>query len=235
MNEAILETKIGYSFHNPQLLTEALTHSSAANEKAGNDNAGNQKKSNERLEFLGDAVLDLAVSRFLYDRRASLEEGQLSKIRALVVCERSLADCARHLGLDAALKLGRGEDNNGGRQRPSILSDAMEALIGAIYIDSGFDTAASLVISVLNDTIEKALSGSLFQDYKTEIQEILQAQGKAEIKYIIDREDGPDHDKTFFVSLWTEDEKLGEGAGKTKKKAEQNAAKAALEGQEFVF
>lgn len=193
------------------------------------------KKSNERLEFLGDAVLDLAVSRYLYDRRAGLEEGQLSKIRALVVCERSLADCARHLGLDAALKLGRGEDNHGGRQRPSILSDAMEALIGAIYIDGGFDTAASVVLFVLNDTIEQALSGSLFQDYKTEIQEILQAKGKTEIKYIIDREDGPDHDKTFFVSLWTEDVKLGEGVGKTKKKAEQNAAKAALEGQEFVF
>ncbi|GAB1476718.1 ribonuclease III [Bacillota bacterium] len=230
MNEANLESKIGYTFKNPALLTEALTHSSAANENTCAHKPCNRMKSNERLEFLGDAVLDLAVSKYLYDRLSDLEEGQLSKIRALIVCERSLAECAKLLNLDKAIALGRGEDNNGGRLRPSILSDAVEALIGAVYIDGGFDIVASLAVTVLEDTIEKALAGLLFHDYKTEIQEKLQAQGMPEIKYLIDREDGPDHDKTFFVSLWDGAEKLGEGAGKTKKQAEQNAAKSALEG-----
>lgn len=229
MNETALEKKIGYRFRNRLLLKEALTHSSAANEK------GHETKCNERLEFLGDAVLNLLVSRHLYDRVEELKEGQLSKLRATIVCERSLAELGKTLGLDGILHLGRGEELSGGRERPSIIADAVEALIGSIYLDGGFDAATSFVIANLETTIEKAFSGRLFRDYKTEIQELLQGQGKMEIDYRIDNEIGPDHDKTFFISLWNGEKKLGEGKGKTKKEGEQNAAKAALVGEKFVF
>lgn len=221
---------IGYEFNNVSLLEEALTHSSAANERAGQG-----LTSNERLEFLGDAVLNLAISNELFDRMGGLGEGQLSKIRAFIVCEKSLAECGRKLGIDRVILLSRGEEISGGRNRPSIIADAVEALIGSVYIDGGFERAASFVISVLKATIDKAISGNLYKDYKTEIQELLQSQGKTDISYKIEKEAGPDHDKTFSISLWNADKKLGQGKGKTKKEAEQNAAKAALEVRGIVF
>lgn len=229
MSDRSFETRIGYVFRDPQLLKKALTHSSATNETNGSG------QNNERLEFLGDAVFDLIISKYLYDNMAEVEEGQLSKLRALIVCERSLAHCGRRLNINDELRLGRGEDLNGGRNRSSILADAMEALIGAIYLDGGYDAATSFVITTFEDIIKKALTGNLYRDFKTELQEFLQARKEADIHYFVDREEGPDHDKTFYISLWDGKVKLGEGIGKTKKEAEQNAAKAALEGYEVVF
>lgn len=230
MNDFSLEKKIAYKFSNRLLLRQALTHSSAANEMGhGLD------KCNERLEFLGDAVLNLVISKHLYDRAEDLTEGQLSKLRATIVCERSLAERGKVLGLDGILHLGRGEELSGGRERPSIIADAVEALIGSIYLDGGFEAATSFVIATFEETIEKALVGRLFRDYKTEVQEILQGHGRMEIDYRMDNETGPDHDKTFFISLWNDGIKLGEGRGKTKKEGEQEAAKAALEGGKLVF
>lgn len=230
MSDLSFETRIGYFFRDPLLLEKALTHSSATNET---DNGTGQN--NERLEFLGDAVFDLIISKYLYDEMAQVEEGQLSKLRALIVCERSLAHCGRSLNINDELRLGRGEDLNGGRNRSSILADAIEAVIGAIYLDGGYDAATSFVLSTFKDTIENAMSGTLYRDFKTALQEFLQARKEADIRYCVDREEGPDHDKTFYISLWDGKAKLGEGIGKTKKEAEQNAAKAALEGYELVF
>ncbi len=224
MTKSAFEVRIGYEFQDSSLLRQALTHSSFTNETA--DKAGGN---NERLEFLGDAIFDLIISEYLYGRMSEVKEGQLSKLRALIVCERSLAECGRNFGIGEELRLGRGEELNGGRNRPSILADAMEALIGAIYLDGGFDTATSFVLSAFEHTIEKALSGALYRDFKTELQELLQSKKEADIHYRVDREEGPDHDKTFYVSLWDSQTKLGEGVGKTKKEAEQNAARAALE------
>ncbi|HZK01812.1 MAG TPA: ribonuclease III [Anaerovoracaceae bacterium] len=229
-NAADFQKMIGYEFQNPTLLKEALTHSSAANEKHSED-----LNCNERLEFLGDAVLDLAVSRYLYDTMIDLSEGELSKLRSLVVCERSLSDCGQRLKIDEFIDLSRGEELSGGRKRPSIIADAVEALIGSVYLDGGFDAATSFVITIFNETIKKALSGELYKDYKTEIQELLQSKGKTDIKYVVDREKGPDHNKTFYISLWCHGIKLGVGEGKSKKEAEQNAAKAALEVEGVVF
>ncbi len=230
MSDFSFETRIGYVFRDPLLLEKALTHSSVTNEtgKAAGQN-------NERLEFLGDAVFDLIISKYLYDKMTEVEEGQLSKLRALIVCERSLAQCGRRLNINEELRLGRGEDLNGGRNRSSILADAMEAMIGAIYLDGGYDAATSFVLSTFKDTIENAVSGTLYRDFKTALQEFLQARKEAHIRYCVDREEGPDHDKTFYISLWDGNARLGEGRGKTKKEAEQNAAKAALEGYEVVF
>ncbi|MGI6733927.1 MAG: ribonuclease III [Anaerovoracaceae bacterium] len=230
MSSTAFEERIGYTFKDPALLRKALTHSSATNE-----NTNGVAENNERLEFLGDAVFDVIISEYLYHRMTDVEEGQLSKLRALVVCERSLSECGKRLRINEELRLGRGEELNGGRNRSSILADAMEAVIGAVYLDGGFEAAASFVLSAFNTTIDMALSGMLYRDFKTELQEFLQAQKEVEIRYLVDREEGPDHDKTFYVSLWDGKEKLGEGAGKTKKEAEQNAAKAALEGYGVVF
>lgn len=230
MSRTAFEERIGYVFKDPSLLRKALTHSSATNETANG-----VVENNERLEFLGDAVFDVIISEYLYNKMADVEEGKLSKLRALVVCERSLSECGKRLGINEELRLGRGEELNGGRNRSSILADAMEAVIGAIYMDGGFDAATSFVLSAFKTTIEKALSGMLYRDFKTELQELLQARKEVEIRYLVDREEGPDHDKTFYVSLWDGERKLGEGAGKTKKEAEQNAARAALEGYGVVF
>ncbi|HPO04800.1 MAG TPA: ribonuclease III [Bacillota bacterium] len=223
MNRTSLEKMIGYEFQDPLLLKKALTHSSV-NPVAGGD--GN----NQRLEFLGDAVFDLIISKYLYDRLPYDEEGKLSRARSLVVCEKSLAECGKRLKINEALQVGKGEEQSGVLKRSSVLADAAEALITAVYLDGGLDAASSFVLSVFEDTIEKALSGMLYRDYKTELQELLQAKKEARIHYHVDREDGPDHDKTFFVSLWDGERKIGEGMGKTKKEAEQNAAKAVLEG-----
>ncbi|NLY71386.1 MAG: ribonuclease III [Clostridiales bacterium] len=220
-----IEKVINYQFRDQQLLINALTHSSYSNEELDKTSS----KNNERLEFLGDAIFDAIISEYLYKLMTDVEEGRLSKLRAMIVCESSLAECGKRLGINKYLRLGRGEENNGGRERNSIIADAMEAIIGAIFLDGGIEKAREFVLNFFKPTIELALSGKLNTDFKSEIQERLQAQGVSEITYKLDKQKGPDHNKTFYVSLWADGNMLGTGEGKTKKEAEQNAAKAALE------
>ena len=211
-----LEEIIGYHFKNKHYLTQALTHSSYANEKKLG-----KLGSNERLEFLGDAVLELISSDYLYARFTQIPEGELTKKRASLVCEPSLAYCAREFGLPQFLLLGKGEDMTGGRNRDSIVSDATEALLGAIYLDGGFANAKEFVLNfILNDIEHK----QLFYDSKTILQEIVQANFKEVISYHLIGEEGPDHNKIFRVAVHIGEEEYGVGEGRTKKAAEQEAA-----------
>lgn len=216
-----LEEIIGYHFKNKHYLTQALTHSSYANEKKLG-----KLGCNERLEFLGDAVLELISSDFLYAKFTQVPEGELTKKRASLVCEPSLAYCAREFGLPQFLLLGKGEDMTGGRNRDSIVSDATEALLGAIYLDGGFASAKEFIHKFILKDIEHK---KLFYDSKTILQEIVQSDYKGkEIEYVLTGEIGPDHDKKFVVSLVVGDKTLGEGTGRTKKAAEQEAAYRAI-------
>ena len=211
-----LQEAIGYRFRNLQLLEQALTHSSYANEK-GLGHLG----CNERLEFLGDAVLELISSDFLYHRYPTLPEGDMTKTRASVVCEPTLALCAAEFSLGRYLRLGRGEDMTGGRNRNSVVSDALEALIGAIYLDGGFASAKEFVIRfVMNDIEHK----KLFYDSKTILQEMIQGRQQDELRYVMLGEEGPDHDKTFLAAATLGSREIGRGSGRTKKAAEQMAA-----------
>jgi len=231
VNELDFQKIIQYDFKNINLLRNALTHSSYLNE-----GKSIQTGNNERLEFLGDAILDAVISDYLYARFAHVEEGELTKLRAVIVCERSLAACGTKVSIGDYLHLGKGEENSGGRKRSSIIADAMEAVIGAIYLDNGWDAAHQYVIRIFSDLIEDAISGKLHMDYKTEIQERLQSHGETEICYVIEREEGPDHDKTFYSNLVFRGNVIGSGSGRSKKEAEQQAAKQALErGGTFVF
>jgi ribonuclease-3 len=212
---------IGYNFKNPRLLTEALTHSSYLNENPGS-------VSNERLEFLGDAVLELTVSSYLYNNYPDLSEGELTKFRASAVCEATLAKAARRLGLGGQLRMGKGEAGSGGRDRPSVLSDAFEALIGAIYLDASFSDAAEFIISWLGSEIEALESNFKYQDSKTHLQELVQQDSKIPIVYEIVDEQGPAHSKRYTVNALHGSRLLGTGTGKSKKEAEQNAANDAI-------
>ena len=210
------QSKIGYTFKNRHLLEQALTHSSYANEK-------HMKKhsDNERLEFLGDAVLEIVSSEFLFINYPQKPEGELTKLRASIVCEPTLALCTKPLDLGKYLRLGRGEDHTGGRKRKSILSDALEAVIGAIYLDGGFTNAKEFVLNfILNDIEHK----QLFYDSKTILQEMVQAKYKETLVYELLKEEGPDHNKSFEVCVKIGDEEIGRGLGRTKKAAEQVAA-----------
>ena len=211
---------IGYQFKEEGLLTQALTHSSYANEKhmkKGSDN--------ERLEFLGDAVLEIVSSEFLYHKYPQLPEGELTKLRASLVCEPTLAFCTEPLHLGDYLQLGKGEDMTGGRKRKSILSDALEAVIGAIYLDGGFASAKEFVLKfILNDIEHK----QLFYDSKTILQEIVQEKGTQPVEYVLIAEEGPDHNKSFTVEARVNGRLMGTGTGHTKKAAEQEAAYRAL-------
>lgn len=215
-----LQSVIGYEFQQGGLLTQALTHSSYANEKhmkKGSDN--------ERLEFLGDAVLEIVSSEFLYHKYPQLPEGELTKLRASLVCEPTLAFCTKEIELGDYLLLGRGEDMTGGRQRKSILSDALEAVIGAIYLDGGFASAKEFILKyILTDTEHK----QLFYDSKTILQEEIQGSDRGQLHYELVREEGPDHNKHFSVAAYVDDQILGTGEGATKKAAEQQAAYRAL-------
>ena len=213
---------LGYEFKNINLIQTALTHSSYANESKG------KVEFNERLEFLGDSVLGLTVSDYLYRTYPELSEGVLSKLRAKVVSEVSLAQKARELNLGEYLRLGRGEDNIGGRNRASVLADAMESVIGAIYLDGGMETARSFVLKLMVPVIESYAAGKGPQDYKTDLQEYLQSRSSLEITYRIINEEGPDHDKWFTAQVLHGDKPIGQGQGKSKKEAEQQAAKLAL-------
>ena len=215
-----LQEVIGYQFREEGLMRQALTHSSFANEK-------HMKKlsDNERLEFLGDAVLEVVSSEFLFQSYPKLPEGDLTKLRASLVCEPTLAICAREIGLGKYLFLGKGEDQTGGRERKSILSDALEALIGAIYLDGGFEPAKAFVQRFILTDIEHK---KLFHDSKTILQEVVQGQYKEPLQYVLLAENGPDHDKSFRVAAQIGERRISEGSGHTKKAAEQEAAYQAL-------
>ncbi len=211
---------IGYEFKQGGLLVQALTHSSYANEKRMK-----RLSDNERLEFLGDAVLEIVSSEHLYNSYPDMPEGELTKLRASLVCEPTLAECAKQLHLGDYLLLGRGEDHTGGRERKSILSDALEAVIGAIYLDGGFANAKEFILGhILKDIMHKRL----FFDSKTILQELVQGKNMGEIRYQLTGERGPDHNKLFSVELSIKGRKVSSGEGHTKKDAEQNAAYCAL-------
>ena len=215
-----LEETIGYSFKDKKLLELALTHSSYSNDKKMG-----KLKNNERLEFLGDAVLELASSEFLFEEYSNKPEGELTRLRASLVCEPTLAEDARAISLNSYLRLGHGEENTGGRFRDSIISDALEALIGAIYLDGGFANAKEFILKfVLNDIENK----HLFYDSKTILQEIVQKQYKERVEYMLIGEKGPDHNKSFEVEAVFRNVVLGKGVGATKKRAEQQAAYEAI-------
>ena len=211
-----LEKTIGYRFRDKNLLRQAMIHSSYANEKKLG-----HLGCNERLEFLGDSVLELVSSAFLYREFPEKPEGELTKLRASLVCEPALAFCARNISLPDFILLGRGEEMTGGRERDSIVSDAAEALIGAIYLDGGFEKAEKFILSFILDDIENR---RLFVDCKTILQEIAQSKTGRSLEYVLVREDGPDHDKHFTVHVRMDGEVLGQGEGHTKKAAEQAAA-----------
>ena len=215
-----LETEIGYAFKDKDLILKALTHSSYANEKKME-----KYNHNERLEFLGDAVLEGCTSDFLFKEYLDKPEGDLTRLRASIVCEPTLAECARAIHLPDFLILGKGEETTGGRYRDSIVSDAFEAVIGAIYLDGGIEEAKKFIIRfVLNDIENK----HLFYDSKTILQETVQKLYKKKVEYKLISEEGPDHDKKFNVQVLLEDTILGEGIGRTKRKAEQQAAYQAI-------
>lgn len=213
------EKRIGYSFKDPELLVTALTHSSYSNEIRLK-----KQECNERLEFLGDAVLELISSEQIFRNHPDQPEGDLTRIRASYVCEPTLALCAREICLGDYLQLGRGEDRTGGRERDSILSDAMEATIGAVYMDGGFESAQRYVEEFILKDIEKK---SLFYDSKTYLQEIVQRDLK-KLEYVLLKEEGPDHNKSFEVGVLIDGKQLTTAVGRTKKKAEQAAAYEAI-------
>lgn len=210
-------------WHDYRLLHQALTHSSYTYESKQNGFENNQ-----RLEFLGDAVLDLAVSDFLFRSYPQLDEGNLTKMRAALVCEPSLSRVAKTLGVGLCLLMGKGEERSGGRERPSILADVFEALLGAVYLDQGLKVASNLALRLLAPVIEDVLEGRLDRDYKTELQEIVQQRGSEQVQYKILREEGPDHEKVFTAGVLYKGKLVGTGRGRSKKDAEQQAAKLAL-------
>ncbi len=221
MNVKELEKKIGYEFKRKELLVTALTHSSYANE-----NREEGIPSYERLEFLGDAVLGFVTAKYLYDAEPAMHEGRMTRIRAELVCEQSLYGVALDLGLGEYLRMGHGEERSGGRKRSSILSDAVESVIAAIYIDGGLEPAARFISRmVLSPESVEAHHAS---DYKTELQELVQRRPEQELRYIPAGETGPDHDKQFMSEVSLNGHIIGFGIGKTKKEAEQAAAREAL-------
>ncbi len=219
----VLEQKLNYTFRRPELLSEALNHSSYANEhRAAHLN------SNERLEFLGDSVLGFVTAAFLFRQHPDLPEGDLTRIRAALVCEQSLYEVAQKLELGRYLKLGRGEEAGGGRQRTSILADATEAVFAAVYLDGGIQAASDLIHRVLLDAEKEEAVEERRRDFKTALQELVQRQADQVLAYRMVGEYGPDHDKTFQAEVLLNGGVIGSGSGHSKKEAEQMAAKAAL-------
>ena len=217
-----LEENINYKFKNIQLLKQALSHSSYANEKK------HPNGSNERLEFLGDSVLSIVVSDYLYKNLTNIAEGELTKIRASLVCEKSLHVFAQQIELGNYLRLGKGEENTGGRERPSILADAFEAVIAAIYLDGGMEAAAKHILRFIPKDVER-LHRPVFSDFKTVLQEVVQKNPEEKVEYVLIGEEGPDHNRRFVVEVCLNSQVIGKGKGRSKKEAEQLAAKEALE------
>ena len=219
----ILEKKLGYTFKKPELLVQSFCHSSYVNEQIDSS-----LKNNERFEFLGDAVLDLAISHILMLRFKDATEGDLSKFRAMVVDEAGLYQVALSLGLGDYLLLGKGEEQSRGREKPSILANATEALIGAIYLDSGFDKAMEIIKGLFSPLLERVGTQELVHDFKSLLQEYSQQSFKTLPIYRLTNETGPAHDRSFQVELSLKGEVLAEGEGRSKKEAEQNAAREAF-------
>lgn len=221
----------GYLFQNAELLEQAVTHSSYTKE-----HHMPRTQCNERLEFLGDAFFDAIIGETLYDRFPTKEEGDLTKYRAEIVCEQSLAETGRRIGIGGLLRLGRGEERSGGRNRSSIVADAMEAVIGAIYEDAGYEEVRRQVLRLFAQRIDDAVQGKYHSNYKSALQEKLQQNGPTSITYHTLREEGPDHAKIFYVEVRVEGTAMGRGTGRSKSEAEQNAAKQALDqGEQHVF
>ena len=212
-----LETIIGYKFKNPKLLETALTHTSYANESR------TPVQHNERLEFLGDSVLQIVSADYLFHAYADRPEGDLTRIRSSLVSEGALFQFAQEINLGEYLRLGRGEERCGGRTRPSVVSDAFEAVIAALYLDGGMEVAKSFILPFITE------GKTAEDDYKTRLQEVVQQDPSAVLKYEVTGETGPDHNKQFTVCVWRNGELLAEGRGRSKKAAEQHAAKVALE------
>ena len=218
-----LQEMLGYTFVAPELPLQALTHKSFSNEQRGQD-----VPHNERLEFLGDAVLELAVSDRIYKLYPDIPEGGLTRIRAEVVCEKGLDKIARQLDLGAGLRLGRGEEKCGGRNKASLLSDALEALIGAVFLEGGFTAACAVVEKAFAAELDHSANIRYGTDYKTALQECLQARFGQLPEYQLIQVDGPDHGRIFTIQVNFDDLELGRGEGRSKKQAEQNAASEAL-------
>lgn len=218
-----LQNIIGYHFTNKELLVEALTHSSYANE-----HRSKHIRYNERLEFLGDAVLSIVVSDYIFKNCPELPEGELTKLRASLVCEKSLFEFAKIINLGKYLVLSKGERNNGGAERPSIVSDAFEALIAAIYIDGGMEAAAKHILHFVIPAIKNSKKKKI-NDYKTTLQEIIQKNPGEQLEYVLVGQSGPDHNKHFVVEVHLNSNVIGKGGGRSKKEAEQQAAREALE------
>lgn len=215
---------LGFNIGDLKLLNVALTHSSYAHEKKD----FSMDDYNERIEFLGDSVLGLIVSTFLYKKFPNLNEGEMTKVRARYVCEQALAGYARKIRLGEYLLLGKGEETSGGRERNSILADAFESVIGAFYLDSGFIVTEQLVQKIVAEELLKHEQKKIFLDYKTQLQEVVQRNTEHSIKYVVVAETGPDHNKKYQITVNINDLVMGEGTGKNKKEAEQLAAKMAL-------
>ena len=216
-----IEEKIGYTFQNKELLKKALTHTSYAYE--------NNIESNEKLEFLGDSILEFVSSKYLYENYPELKEGEMTKVRATVVCEKSLYKVAKMHDFSDFLYLGKSERKMGGQERPAILADSVEAVIAAIYLDGGIEQAEKFIIQSLKEDIEIATKHVGDKDYKTVLQEKLQEHGDVKIEYEIIKEEGPDHNKSFEVQVSCDGKKLAKGKGRSKKEAQMNAAQKALE------
>ncbi len=220
MNFEICENNIGYSFKNKDLLKEALTHTSYAYE--------NKVKSNERLEYLGDSILEFVISEYLFLEYNNLSEGEMTKVRANVVCEDSLYEIAKRHNFSDFLLLGKSEKHSQNSKR-AIMADSVEAVIAAIFLDSDVEHAKKFILDNLKDFVEIASKNVGMKDYKTVLQEKLQVHGEVKIKYVVLKEEGPDHDKTFIVEVSCNDKVLATGKGKNKKHAEMEAAKNALQ------
>lgn len=218
----MFEQKINYEFKNKEYILEALTHSSYSNENKN-------YPFNERLEFLGDSVLSIVISDYLFKKETKLPEGELTKIRANIVCEESLSEVSKNIHLGKYMLLGKGEEATGGRERISILADALEAVIAAIYLDGGIKCAREFILTNMEKIINDSIKGKIFRDYKTCLQEVLQSNGENNIWYKLIEEKGPDHNKRFVMEVGINDTVLGVGEGKSKKDAEQVAAKCALD------
>ena len=214
---------LNYKFNDNKLLTNALTHSSYANEQNSK-----KYKSNERLEFLGDSVLSIFVSDILYKHYNNLPEGELTKIRAAIVCEKSLYERAKEINLGKYLLLGKGEESTRGRERMSILADAFEAFMGAVYLDGGLDAVNKVFKPIFEPHIEEAAAGKALKDYKTMLQEIVQKNKEEVLSYVLKNESGPDHLKVFEVEVHLNNNVFATGKGRSKKEAEQDAARLAL-------
>lgn len=217
-----LELKIGYEFKDTELLSTALTHSSFSNE------AGKNMQCNERLEFLGDSVLSLVVTNYIFLNFKKFPEGDLTQLRASLVCEKTLYKFAKMIDLGASIKLSRGERHGGGAERPSILSDAFEALIAAIYLDGGYDEAKRFIMTFIEPEV-KNIKKKPTKDFKTTLQEIVQKNPGEKLEYRMVSESGPDHDKHFVAEVLLNSNTIGRGGGRSKKEAEQQAAREALE------